>query len=421
MQHPPFYSGNRVVVTGLGALSPVGLSMEASWQNLIEGKTGITRVTKIDPDRFTCKVAGEIRDFDPTPYMDPKEIRRSDPFTHFAVAASQMAYEDAGLSKSSVTPERLGVIIGSGIGGVQTIEKQSLILHTDGPRRVSPFMIPSLISDIAAGMVAIKLNAKGPNFSSVSACASGAHAIGEAYHFLKLGKADVMLAGGSESAINPFGVAGFCSMKAMSTGFNDEPERASRPFDAKRDGFVMGEGAGVLVLETLEHAQARGAKIYCELVGYAASCDAYHITSPCLDGETLAVALRQALAEAGVAAEDVDYINAHGTSTQYNDKCETNAYKKALGKQAYEVSISSTKSMTGHMLGAAGGFEAAVCAKVIQTGKIPPTINYEYSDPECDLCYTPNKAVERDVKVAISDNLGFGGHNAVLVFKAFDA
>lgn len=411
---------HRVVVTGLGAVSPLGLTMESSWAGLLEGRSAVGPVTKVNADDFNCKVAAEVRNFDPMDFMDGKEARRSDPFVHYAVAAAKMARDQGQLQDGSYDPYRAGVIIGSGIGGMQTIERQSAILHRTGPRRISPFMIPSLIVDMASGVVAIELGAKGPNFAAVSACASGSHSIGEAYHFLRFGKADLMFAGGTESAINPFGFAGFCAMRTMSTGFNDRPQEASRPFDAKRDGFVMGEGAAVLLLETMDHARRRGARILCELVAYSASCDAFHITAPDLDGKTLASCLSAALAEAALGADEVDYINAHGTSTAYNDRCETNAYRRCFGDRARAISISSTKSMTGHMLGAAGSFESAVCVKVIETGKIPPTINYLFPDPDCDLNYTPNRMVERPVRVAINDSLGFGGHNAVLIFKQFD-
>ncbi|MDR1438079.1 MAG: beta-ketoacyl-ACP synthase II [Puniceicoccales bacterium] len=408
----------RVVVTGLGAVTPLGNSFEASWSALLDGKSGIRRATKIDVNFFPCKIAGEVVDFDPCQYIDKKVVRRNDTFVHFAVAAAKMAAIDANLSLQWKDPYRVGVLIGSGIGGLQTIDVQSKILHNDGPRRISPFMIPALIVDMASGVTAIELGAMGPNFACVSACSTGAHSIGDAYHFLRLGKADIMFAGGTEGSVNPLSLAGFCSMKAVSTSHNDEPELASRPFDAKRDGFIMGEGAGVIVLETLAHALARNGKIYCELVGYSANCDAYHITAPVLDGRNLAAAICSALKEAGIGSEEVDYINAHGTSTLYNDLCETNAYKLFFGDDAYRLNISSTKGATGHMLGAAGGFESAVCAKVISTGEIPPTINYENVDSQCDLNYT-QKRCKRDVEVAINDNLGFGGHNAVLVFRKF--
>jgi 3-oxoacyl-[acyl-carrier-protein] synthase II len=408
-----------VVVTGLGAVTPLGADFATSWKALVAGKTGVRALTKIDASRFSCKVAGEVRDFVATDYLDGKDVRRNDPFTHYAVAAAKMAREDAALGGPYADPYRVGVVIGSGIGGLQTIDAQSAVLHTMGPRRVSPFTIPALIADMAGGVAAIELGARGPNFATLTACSSGAHSIGEAYHFLKLGKADVIFAGGSEGSVNPFAIAGFCAMRAVSTAYNDEPTRASRPFDADRDGFVVGEGACVLVLETLDHALARGARIYCEVTGYAANCDAHHVTAPLLSGEVLARTIGDALGESGLRPEDVDYVNAHGTSTPYNDLCETNAYKLAFGEKAYRLAISSVKGATGHMLGAAGAFESAVCAQVIATGIIPPTINYERPDPSCDLDYVPNVARHSIVEVAVSDNLGFGGHNAVLVFQKF--
>ncbi|MDR2677141.1 MAG: beta-ketoacyl-ACP synthase II [Puniceicoccales bacterium] len=412
---------NRVVVTGIGALTPLGNSFETSWEMLLAGKCGIRRATKIDVSVFPCQVVGEVHDFDPAEYLDAKDVRRNDPFVHFAVAATRMAIGDAQLDMPNENPYRVGTIIGSGIGGLQTIDTQSKIIHDEGVRRVSPFMIPALIVDMASGVAAIAVGAKGPNFSCTSACSTGAHSVGDAYHFLRLGKADVMLAGGAEGGVNPFSFAGFSAMKALCTSRNEQPERASRPFDATRDGFVMGEGACVLVLETLEHAQARGARIYCEIVGYAANCDAHHITAPVLNGCNLSAAIRAALEESDIPLAAVDYINAHGTSTIYNDLCETNAYKLCFGEHAHNLAISSTKGATGHMLGAAGAFESAVCAKAIQTGIVPPTINYENPDPQCDLNYTPNKPIKRDVRVAVKDNMGFGGHNAALVFKKFEA
>jgi 3-oxoacyl-[acyl-carrier-protein] synthase II len=369
-------------------------------------------------ERFPCKIMGEVVDFDPCQHLDAKDVRRNDPFVHFAVAAAKMAAADANLDGRWEDPYRVGVMVGSGIGGLQTIDVQSKILHNDGPRRISPFMIPALIVDMASGVVAISLGAKGPNFACVSACSTGTHCIGEAFHLIGLGKADIIFAGGTEGSANPFSLAGFCSMKALSTSHNEDPERASRPFDGKRDGFVMGEGAGVVVLESLEHAMARNAKVYCELVAYAANCDAHHITAPVLDGSNLAAAIRCALDEAGLSPENVDYVNAHGTSTVYNDLCETNAYKLCFGEHAYCLNISSTKGATGHMLGAAGGFESAVCAKIIETGEIPPTINYENADPLCDLNYTA-KRCKKDVRVVVKDNMGFGGHNVVLIFRKF--
>jgi 3-oxoacyl-[acyl-carrier-protein] synthase II len=414
------FSLKRVVVTGVGAVTPLAHNFADSWAALLAGQCGVGRLTKFDAEPFSCRIAAEVKDFNPSLYMDGKEARRNDPFTHYAVAAATMARDDGRLDLSQCDLRRVGVIIGSGIGGLQTIDTQSKVLHTEGPRRVSPFLIPSLISDMASGITAITLGAKGPNFAAVSACTTGSHSIGEAYHFLRLGKADVIFAGGAEGGVSRFSFAGFCSMKALSTGFNDRPAQASRPFDSKRNGFIMGEGAGVLVLETLDHALARNAPILCELAGYGANCDAHHITAPVLSGENLAVAMEAAMAEAHVDRSEVDYINAHGTSTPYNDLCETNAYKLVFGERAKAISISSIKGATGHMLGAAGGFEAAVCAKAIATGIIPPTINYEFPDPSCDLDYTPNRMKQRNVRVAISDNLGFGGHNAVLVFKKFD-
>jgi 3-oxoacyl-[acyl-carrier-protein] synthase II len=411
----------RVVVTGLGVVTSIGHNATDFWQSLLAGRSGIDRVTRFDPTDYPCKVGAEVRDWDPAQFMDGKEVKRNDRFTHFAVVASTQALADAGLAKggTDLDPDRFGVIIGSGIGGLETIGKQAKALFDGGPRKVSPFMIPSLISNMAAGVVAIAVGAKGPNFSVVSACSTGTHALGMAYWHLLRGEADVMLAGGSEAAITNLGFGGFCAMRAMSTNFNDQPSRSSRPFDKGRDGFVMGEGAGVLVLETLEHARKRGARIYCELAGYASTCDAYHITSPDPQGTGLAKALQKALKDARLEPSQIDYINAHGTSTPYNDKFETMAVKSVFGEYAPKIPMSSTKSMTGPLLGAAGGIEAAVCVKAIETGEVPPTINLEEPDlPDCDLDYVPN--VKRAVKVrtALSSNLGFGGHNAVVVFKA---
>ena len=411
----------RVVVTGIGVVTSLGHDIETFFGNLLAGKSGITAIDHFDTTEYSSKVGSAVTDFDAGQYMDPKEARRNDPYTHYAMAASKLALQDAQLDLEGVDLDRFGILVGSGIGGMNTIEQQSFKLFERGPRKVSPFMIPSLISNIAAGVVAIELGARGPNFGVVSACATGTHAIGESLRMMRYGDADVMLAGGSEAAITRLGYAGFCSMRAMSTEFNDTPEKASRPFDADRDGFVMGDGAGVLLLETLEHAQARGATIYCELAGYGATCDAYHITSPHPEGAGLSKCLQQTLRDGGIDTTEVDYINAHGTSTPYNDKFETLAFKEVFGDRAYDLKISSTKSMTGHLLGAAGGIEAAVCAKVIQTGDIPPTINLDTPDPDCDLDYVPNVKQHQEVKVALSDNLGFGGHNAALAFKAFEA
>jgi 3-oxoacyl-[acyl-carrier-protein] synthase II len=411
------HNPRRVVVTGIGCLSALGHDTEAFWDGLTKGRSGIARITRFDPTDFPSKVGAEVRDFDPGKFMDPKEAKRNDRYTQYAVAASRMAVNDAKLDVTKVDSERFGVIIGSGIGGMETIENQARILIERGPSRVSPFTIPSLIANIASGVVAIEFQAKSVNFGVVSACASGSHALGEALRHIRDGHADIMLSGGSEACITRLSYAGFCNMKAMSTDFNDTPEKASRPFDKLRDGFVMGEGAGVLVIESLEHAQARGARIYCEVVGYGATCDAYHITGQDQEGKGLALCLNRALAEAGVEKSEVSYINAHGTSTPINDRCETLAIKRTFGEAARQISISSTKSMTGHLLGAAGGVEAAVCCLAIHHGVIPPTINYENPDPDCDLDYTPNVAKKRTVNVAISNNLGFGGHNASLVFK----
>ncbi len=407
----------KVVVTGLGIISALGNNIDDYWSSLVAGKSGIGKVTRFDASSYPTQVGSEVSDFDAADFMDPKEARRNDRYTQFAVAATRLALSDASLDPETVDPARMGVLIGSGIGGMETIEEQSFRLFERGPRKVSPFMIPALIANMASGVVAIEINARGPNFGIVSACATGSHSIGESLHMIRSGRADVMIAGGSEAAITRLGYAGFCSMKAMSTHFNDTPEKSSRPFDAKRDGFVMGEGAGVLILESEESARARGARIYCEVAGYAASCDAHHITMPDPEGKGLAEALVWSLQDAGVSADDVDYINAHGTSTKYNDKFETLAVRKVFGEAADRLIMSSTKSMTGHLLGAAGGIEAAACCKAIESGVVPPTINYEEPDPDCDIDCAPNKAVERDVKIAISNNLGFGGHNTSVVFR----
>ncbi len=412
---------NRVVVTGIGTIAAQGTGVDPFWEAILAGKSGIDTVSSFDVTGYPSQVGSEVRDFNAGDFMDPKEARRNDRYTHFAVAASKLALQDGALDCATPDPERFGVLVGSGIGGMQTIQEQSQRLYEKGPRKVSPFMIPSLIANIASGVVAIETGARGPNYGIVSACATGTHTIGESFRILRDGEADVMLAGGSEAAITELGYAGFCSMKAMSTQYNDAPQTASRPFDKGRDGFVMGEGAGVLLLETLEHAQARGARIYCEISGYAASCDAFHITSPDPEGKALSTAIGKVIQEAGLAVEDVDYINAHGTSTPYNDKFETNAIKIALGEHASKIMVSSTKSMTGHLLGAAGGIESAVCAKTIHTGKVAPTINYNEPDPDCDLDYVPNTMREADVKVAICNNSGFGGQNATLLFKQFEA
>lgn len=407
----------RVVITGIGTVTSYGDGVETFWDNLLAGKSGIARVQSFDVTDYASQVGAECLEFDAATYMDPKEARRNDRYTQFAVAGARLALKDADLDPATLEADRFGVLIGSGIGGMMTIQTQSRRLFEMGPRKVSPFMIPSLIANIASGVVAIEVGARGPNYGIVSACASGTHSIGEAYQMIRDGEAEVMLAGGSEAAITELGYAGFCSMKAMSTSYNDAPETASRPFDKGRDGFIMGEGTGVLVMETLEHAQARGATIYCEISGYSATCDAYHITSPDPEGKALGAAMTNVIKEAGITPQDVSYINAHGTSTPYNDKFETAAIKKALGDAAYELAVSSTKGMTGHLLGAAGGIESAVCALAIRDDKIPPTINYNDPDPDCDLDYVPNKMRDAEVNVAVCNNLGFGGHNATLLFK----
>lgn len=407
----------RVVVTGVGAITTYGIGAEVFWDSLLAGKSGIDKVASFDTTEYPSKVGSEVKDFDPGQFMDPKEAKRNDRYTQFAVASSKLALENAGIDSAQLDPERFGVLIGSGIGGMLTIQTQSRRLFEKGPRKVSPFMIPSLIANIASGVVAIELGARGPNYGIVSACASGTHSIGESFSMLRDNKADIMLAGGSEAAITELGYAGFCSMKAMSTNFNDTPEKASRPFDKDRDGFIMGEGSGVLVMETLEHAEARGAKIYCEIAGYGATCDAHHITSPDPEGKALSCAITEAVKGARLKPEDVSYINAHGTSTPYNDKYETAAIKKSLGEHANRIPVSSTKSMTGHLLGAAGGIESIVCAMAIHDNKVPPTINYETPDPDCDLDCVPNEMRSTKVDVAICNNLGFGGQNATLLFK----
>lgn len=410
-------SSRRVVVTGLGTVASIGHDVDAFWASLLAGRSGIQRIQLFDPSEFASQIGAEVRDWDPAQHMDPKEARRNDRYTHFGYVAARQAVKDAALDMTHEDGDRVGVIIGSGIGGMFTYESQLKVLAERGPRKVSPFTIPSLIGNMCAGLVAIDLGARGPNFGIVSACATGTHAIGEAAHAIRRGDADVMITGGSEAAITPFSYASFCSMKAMSTR-NDAPQKACRPFDKNRDGFIMGEGSGVLVLESLEHAQARGARIYCELAGYAATCDAYHITSPDPEGKGLSLAMRRALASAGVMPEQVDYINAHGTSTPYNDKFETLAIKKVFGDHAYRVPISSTKSMTGHLLGAAGGIESVIAVKTIQSGMIAPTINLEEPDSDCDLDYVPNTARAATVRTVLSNNLGFGGQNAAIVFRA---
>jgi 3-oxoacyl-[acyl-carrier-protein] synthase II len=407
----------RVVVTGLGAVTAIGHDVNSFWDSLAAGRGGIHRVTLFDPKDFASQVGAEVRDWDPAQHMDPKEVRRNDRYTHFGFVAAKQAVADSGLDMARQDGDRVGVIIGSGIGGMHTYETQLKTLWERGPRKVSPFTIPALIGNMCSGLVAIEYGARGPNFCVVSACATGTHAIGEAAHAIRRGDADIMIAGGTEAAITPFAYASFCAMKAMSTR-NDAPEKACRPFDRNRDGFVMGEGAGVLVIESLQHARARGARIYCELAGYAATCDAFHITQPDPEGKGLSMAMKRAIASAGARLDEIDYINAHGTSTPYNDKFETLAIKQVFGEHARKLPISSTKSMTGHLLGAAGGIESVICAKTIEKQTIAPTINIEEPDPDCDLDYVPNVARPARIRTVLSNNLGFGGQNAAVVFRA---
>ena len=408
--------GRRVVVTGIGVVSPAGSNVDTFWKNITDGKSFISQITKFDASDYPVRIAAEVKDFNPEDYFDRKELKKTDEFVQFAYGASKQAVDMAGLDLDSIDRNRAGIIIGSGIGGIKTIEKQHQILLERGPKRISPFFVAMEIINMAAGYVSIKLQFKGPNISVVTACATGTHSIGEAFRTIKYGDADVMLAGGTESAITPLGVAGFAAAKALSTR-NDDPERASRPFEKNRDGFVMGEGAGILLLEELEHARRRGAEILAEIVGYGTSGDAYHITAPAPGGEGAARAIRNAISDAGISPSDIDYVNAHGTSTKFNDLYETMAIKSVFGEHAYRVKVSSIKSMIGHLLGAAGGVEAVSCVLTLKTGIIPPTINYEEPDPECDLDYVPNTAVKTSVNYVLKNSFGFGGTNACLVFK----
>ncbi len=408
----------RVVVTGIGAVSPLGNDAHTTWENVLAGKSGIGPLTRLNADDFSAKVAGELKDFDIEAYVDRKEARKMDRFTHYAIAASVMAVEDAKLEINDTNATRVGVWIGSGIGGLETLETQHEIFLNRGPKRVSPFFVPMMIPDMAAGQVSIKIGAKGINSCTVTACATGTNSIGDAFKVIQRGDADVMITGGTEAPITKMAVAGFCANTALTT--NPDPNTACRPFDANRDGFVLSEGAGVIVLEELEHALNRGATIYAEIAGYGATGDAFHITAPAPGGEGGARAMRIAIEDAGLTPEDIQYINAHGTSTPYNDKYETAAIKEVFGDYAYKVAVSSTKSMTGHLLGAAGGIEAIFTALSIRDGIIPPTIHIETPDPECDLDYVPNVARKADVKAAISNSLGFGGHNATILFKKYE-
>lgn len=408
----------RVVVTGTGAVTPIGIGTEEFWQNIKDGVCGIDTISRFDASAYDCRIAAEVKDFDPTQYMDKKEAKRMDLFVQYAVAGAKMAIEDAGLDVEQENPERMGCMLGSGIGGIQTTCEQHSRLLEKGPSKVSPFMIPMMISNMAVGQVAMRFHLKGVNLTAVSACASGTDAVGQAFLAIQRGDADVIVTGGCEATINELAVAGFCAMKALSTR-NDDPKHACSPFDAERDGFVMGEGAGILVLEELEHAKARGANIIAEVVGYGSSNDAYHITAPAPEGEGGTRCMAAAVRSANIQPEDVDYINAHGTSTHYNDKYETAAIKTVFGSHAYELAVSSTKSMTGHMLGAAGGIEAIVTALALQDGYLPATINYQHPDAECDLDYVTNQGREADIRYAVSNSLGFGGHNASIVMKKY--
>ncbi|KZE76975.1 MULTISPECIES: beta-ketoacyl-ACP synthase II [Paenibacillus] len=409
----------RVVITGMGVITSLGQDLSTLWDNLMAGKSGISKIEAFDTSDYTTKIAASIKDFNPEDYIDRKDARKMDRFVQFAVAASKMALEDSKLViGENVDAERVGVSVGSGIGGLGTWEDQHNALIEKGPKRVSPFFIPMMIANMGSGQVSISLGAKGPNTSPVTACATGSHAIGDSFRMIQRGDADAMICGGAEATIRPIGIAGFCSMRAMSTR-NDEPEKASRPFDTERDGFVMGEGSGVLVLESLDHALKRGAHIYGEVIGYGLSGDAHHMTEP--DPEGAARCIRMAIRDAGLNPEDIDYINAHGTSTPVGDKSETEAVKKTLGEHAYKVAISSTKSMTGHLLGAAGGVEAVICGLALQHQTIPPTINLDNQDPACDLDYVPNTPRKADLNVVMSNSFGFGGHNATVILKKYEA
>ncbi|MCV4232212.1 beta-ketoacyl-ACP synthase II [Virgibacillus sp. LDC1] len=408
---------HRVVVTGMGVMTSIGQDLDTFWNSLMEGKSGVSRIEAFDVSDYTTQIAASMKDFNPEDYMDRKEARRMDRFVQLAVAAGSKALEDSGLEIGvNADAERVGVSIGSGIGGLGTWEDQHNILLEKGPKRVSPFFIPMMIANMASGQMSINLGAKGPNTTQVTACATGTHSIGDSYRLIQRGDADVMICGGAEATIRPTGMAGFCAMRAMSTR-NDEPEKASRPFDTGRDGFVMGEGAGVLVIESLEHALKRGARIYAEVVGYGLSADAHHITEPDPDGA--ARCMKMAIRDAGIAPEEVDYINAHGTSTPVGDRSETKAVKMALGDHAYKVAVSSTKSMTGHLLGAAGGVEAVICGLSLKNQTIAPTINLEDQDPECDLDYVPNHPRKADLDIVMSNSFGFGGHNATIILKKY--
>lgn len=409
----------RVVITGLGVISPVGIGKDIFWENIKKGKSGISRISKFSVDDFPTKIAGEVKDFNPEDFIDKREARRLDRFSQFAIAATKLALEDSGWNPTEEEKENTAVIVTSGIGGFETLENQFRTLFEKGPNRISPFLIPMVIINIASGNISIFFGFKGPNYSPVSACASSAHAIGIGYRLVSSGEADFAIVGGSEASITPMGIAGFCALQALSTR-NDEPEKASRPFDAKRDGFVMGEGAGILILEELNHALDRGARIYAEIVGFGASDDAYHITAPDPEGNGAVLSMKRAIKDANIRPEEINYINAHGTSTKLNDKIETLAIKKVFGEYAYKIPVSSTKSMIGHLLGATASVESIATVLSIYEGILHPTINYEEKDPECDLDYVPNVARKWDVKYALKNSSGFGGQNATLIFKKYE-
>jgi len=409
----------RVVITGLGVISPVGNRVEEFWEALISGRSVVSRISRFDPSKFTTQIAAEVKGFDPLNYIDKKEARRMDLSEQYSLSTAFQALQDAKLDSDSYDPEKAGTIIGSGIGGVETWEKQHTLLLKDGPGRVSPFFVPMMIIDMSAGLVSMRFNLKGPNYATVSACASGAHAIADAFKIIQRGDAEVMVTGGSEAAITPLSLAGFCSARAISTR-NEEPEKASRPFDKLRDGFIMGEGSGMIILEDLEHAKSRGAKIYAEMVGVGMSSDAYHITAPAPDGEGAARSMRLALQDSGLKPEEVDYINTHGTSTDLGDISETKAIKKVFGERAYKIPANATKSMTGHLLGATGAVELIAVIKSIKEEILHPTINQEEPDPECDLDYVPNQSRKSQIQVALSNSFGFGGHNITLVLKRYE-
>ncbi len=412
------FERKRVVVTGLGAITPIGNTLAEYWDGLLSGRNGIGPITLFDASRHACKIAGEVKGYDPHEYLDRKEAKRMDRFAQFAVSASKQAIADAQFAINDLNAEQVGVLIGTGIGGLKVLEDQQEIYLTKGPDRCSPFMIPMMIANMAAGLTAIHIGAKGPNSCSVTACAAGSNAVGDAFRLVQRGYAQAMICGGTEAAVTPLSVAGFASARALSTR-NDDPTHACRPFDRDRDGFVMGEGSGILLIEELEHALSRGARIYAEIIGYGMTCDAYHMTSPVPGGEGAARAIQLALKDAGITPDQVSYINAHGTSTPANDPTETKAIKTALGESAYKVAISSTKSMTGHLLGGSGGIEAVATAMAIANDQVPPTINLENPDPECDLDYVPNQSRAQKVDVALSNSFGFGGHNVTLAFRKF--